>query len=80
MNTVSISELMYCLCNLYYKGKTNWPGSVKTSLAAAISMNIFSALALSSPSYLSGCHLAANFLYAFNISFFLAVLYDINVK
>ena len=50
------------------------PGSVRTSFAAAISMNIFSAFFLSSPLYWSGCHLTASLRYDFKISFFDAVL------
>ena len=51
------------------------PGSDKTSLAAAISMNFFSAIFFSFSSWkLSGCHSRANFLYAFMMSFFCAFL------
>lgn len=51
------------------------PGSVRTSLAWAMSMNFFSAFFFSSGSWkLSGCHCWASFLYALIISFFWADL------
>lgn len=55
-------------------GDLSSPGSVRTSLAAAISMNIFSALAFSSSLNWSGCHCAANLRYAFSISLLRAFL------
>lgn len=52
-----------------------WPGSVRTSLAEAMSINLFSASFLSdSPWKLSGCHCWASFLYALMISCLLASL------
>ena len=51
------------------------PGSERTSLAAAMSMNFFSAFFFSSSFWkLSGCHCSANFRYALMISCFLAFL------
>lgn len=51
------------------------PGSVRTSLAWAMSMNFFSAFFFSSGSWkLSGCHCWASFRYALIISFFWADL------
>jgi hypothetical protein len=53
----------------------NLPGSVKTSLAAAISINTLLAFSFSfGSSHLSGCHSCASFLYAFIISFLFADL------
>lgn len=53
------------------------PGSERTSLAAAMSMNFFSAFFFSSSFWkLSGCHCSANFRYALMISCFLAFLKD----
>lgn len=57
------------------------PGSERTSLAAAMSMNFFSAFFFSSSFWkLSGCHCRANFRYALMISCFLAFLSSIKIN
>lgn len=63
---ISVSFLRYQTIYEHHLIRMAWsefiPGSVKTSLAAAISMNFFSAAFFSSPWKLSGCHCWAAFL------------------
>ena len=76
-------------CKTWSKYFNNWeilsrsigkPGSDRTSLAAAISMNTFCAFSRSGPSgCLSGCQTLASFRYALLISFVFAFL-KINEK
>lgn len=87
MHLENQSELIWTLVwlneNDMWGNKTvgSWPGSVRTSLADAMSINLFSASFFSASDWkLSGCHCCASFLYALMISCLLALLSQSRVK